>query len=125
MRYAVVVLVLAMLVYLVIDFNGRTAELNHLKAENEVVNAQLKSREATRNTLKAQIAYATSDAAVIKWAYENHLDRSGDHPVIPVQPGLTTPVPTQRPVVTAIVVSNISRWLSLFIDPNTTSASVP
>jgi hypothetical protein len=117
MRYAVVVLVLAVLVYMVIDFNGRTAELNRLKAENQIVHAQLASRQQTRDTLETQIAYATSDAAAIQWAYENHMVRPGDNAVVPVQPVQITPVPTPRPVPTATVISNLSRWLSLFVDP--------
>jgi uncharacterized protein (DUF58 family) len=117
MRYVVLVLALVVMIYLVMDFNSRTAELTRLRAEREIVSTRLVSRTETRAALEAQIAYATSDAAVIEWAYQNHLARPGDNVVIPMQPAASTPVPTPKPTVVITEVSNLERWLTLFIDP--------
>jgi hypothetical protein len=119
MRYVVVVVSLVLLAYLVMEFNSRTAELNRLRAEREAVSARLESKQATKAALEAEIAYATSDAAAIKWGYENHMARPGDYVVVPVQALQVTPTPAPRPVITTPEVSNLQRWLSLFIDsPN-------
>jgi hypothetical protein len=117
MRYVIIVLALALLVYLVIDFNNRTADLSHLRTEQGVVNGELQVRQATKDALEAQIAYATSDRAVEEWAYENHLVRPGDVAIIPVQPAGATPTPQPRPAVTVTSESNLERWINLFFDP--------
>jgi len=116
MKYVVLVVSLVLLAYLVMDFNGRTAELNRLRAEQEVVSARLESREQTKSAIEAEIAYATSEAAVAEWAYQNHMARPGDFVVVPVQAVQITPTPAPKPVVTPMQVSNPERWLALFID---------
>ena len=116
MRYVILVVSLVLLSYLVMEFNGRTAELNRLRGEREAVNARLESKQATQAALKAEIAYASSDAAAMKWGYENHMARPGDNVVVPVQALEVTPTPAPRPVVITLEVSNPQRWLSLFID---------
>jgi len=116
MRYVTLVISLVLLSYLVMEFNGRTAELNRLRAEREVVSARLESKQATKAALEDEIAFATSDAAAMKWAYENHMARTGDYVVVPVQALQVTPTPAPRPVVATPEVSNVERWLSLFID---------
>jgi hypothetical protein len=116
MRYALLVLLLVVLALMVMDFNNRTAELNRLREEEKIIRVQLESRDETKSALEAQIAYATSDAAVMKWAYEHHQVRPGDMPVVPIQATQVTPVPTPKPIVTPTEVSNLSHWLSLFVD---------
>ena len=125
MKYALVVIAMALLAYLVIDFNGRTAEMNHLLTEEDVIQARLESRQATRNALEAQIAYATSEAAVVKWAHENHMVRLGEYPVIPIQAAQVTPTPRPKPTVVVTEVSNLERWLSLFVDPQVDESGTP
>ena len=125
MRYTVLALLLVVLVLMVMDFNNRTAELNRLRIEEKTVSARLESRQQTKEALEAQIAYATSDAAVMKWAYENRQVRPGDVPVVPMPAAQVTPQPTPRPVVTPIEISNLSRWLSLFVDPQVPGAIAP
>jgi hypothetical protein len=117
MKYVLVVIALTLLAYLVIDFNGRTAEMNRLLAEQEIVQARLESRQQTKAALDAQIAYATSEAAVVKWAHENHMARPGEYPVVPIQSVKVTPTPRPKPTVVPTEVSNLERWLALFVDP--------
>jgi hypothetical protein len=119
MKYAIVVLVLVVLAYLVMNFNSRTAELSRLTAEHQIVKAGQDSRLQTKSALEAQIAYSTSEAAVYKWAYENHMIRPGDNPVVPVQSVQSTSVPAAKPIAAEKPLSNLEKWLMLFFDqPN-------
>jgi len=119
MKYAIVVLVLVVLAYLVMNFNSRTAELSHLTAEHQIVKAGRDSRIQTKSALEAQIAYATSEAAVNKWAYENHMVRAGDNPVVPVQSIQSTSISAPKLTATETPLSNFEKWLMLFFDlPN-------
>jgi len=125
MKYALTVIALALLAYLVMDFNGRTAEMNRLLTEEKIVQARLESRQQTRDALEAQIAYATSEAAVVKWAHENHMARPGEHPVVPIQSAEVTPTPRPKPTVVVTEVSNLERWLTLFAGPQMGEAGAP
>jgi len=125
MKYALVVIALATLAYLVIDFNGRTAEMNRLLAEEEIVRARMEGRQQTKAALEAQIAYATSEAAVVRWAHENHMARPGEHPVVPIQSAEVTPTPRPKPSVVATEVSNLEHWLALFVDPQLDEPGAP
>ena len=116
MRNIILVLTLVLAAFLVMDFNGRMSELKRLEAERDAVQVEVNNRLETKAALQAKIDYATSDAAVYEWAYENHMVRDGDNPVIPIQVAVETPVPTPRPQVTATEMSNYERWFSLFVD---------
>jgi len=112
-----IVLGFAVLVFLVMDFNSRMAELRRLTAEKEDVSARVTSLVATQISLETQVAYATSDAAVYYWAYNfQHMGKEGDVLVVPIQPEGNQPQPTPTPAVTPEVIQNWQVWLSLFID---------
>jgi hypothetical protein len=116
MRNVIIVLTLVLAAFLVMDFNGRMSELKRLEAERDIVQEHLDNRLETEAALQAEIDYANSDAAVYKWAYENHMVRDGDNRVVPIQVAVETPAPTARPQVTPTEMSNYERWLSLFVD---------
>ena len=116
-KYAVLILTVVLLAYLVMDFNNRMSNLRVLSAEKERVAAQVTSLEQDHRKLETQIAYATSEPAVIQWAYEDgRLVQAGDYAVIPLPPGQSTPVPTPTPMVTRPKVDNWQVWLWLFVD---------
>ena len=117
MKYVVIVVVLVILAFLVMDFNSRTADLSRLTSEHAVVKAEMDVKEETKTALEGQIAFATSEAAVYKWAYENHMVRKGDIPVVPVQGIQVTAVVAPAPLPTQPAMSNAERWLLLFVDP--------
>ena len=116
MRYVMIALGLALLVFLVMDFNSRTAELSRLRAERDAVQTEHSSLQATVLSLEGQLALATSDAAVEQWAYENHLARPGDVPIVPVEPIRVTPTPLPRVTPVVKETSNLERWWALFFD---------
>ena len=117
-KYALIIIGLFVLAYLVMDFNNRMAALRRLSAQKEDVTQQLAGQKQTEAYLQTQIAYATSDASVEQWAYEEgDLVRSGDNPVVPLPPAGGTPVPTPTRVVAATPAANWQFWLWLFVDP--------
>jgi hypothetical protein len=117
-RYALLVLGLAVLAAMVMDFNRRTADLRRLTTEKEAVSAQVTSLVETQNGLKEDVAYATSEPAVMEWAYQDgHMMRPGDVPVIPVPASQVTPVPTPTPAPTQVETSTWEKWLILFTGP--------
>jgi hypothetical protein len=112
-KYALVIIGLLVLAYLVMDFNSRMSELRRLSVEKEIVAAQVTQLRETQSSLKTP----TSDSAVADWAYaEGHMVRPGDNPVVPVAPGDVTPVPTPTQVVARPVVRNWQMWLWLFVE---------
>jgi hypothetical protein len=107
---------LAVLTLLVMDFNNRMAELKRLSSQHELVAAEVTSLVQTQTHLETQIAYATSEAAVMEWAYqEGHWLREGDVPVVPLPDG-SAPEPTAMPIPTQTQESNWQIWFSLFFD---------
>jgi len=116
-KYALIITGLVLLAFLVMDFNTRIAALRRLTLEKEAVSAQLVSLQQTNAALQTQIAYATSEAAVEDWAYEEgNLVRPGDNPVVPIAPPGGTPIVTPTPVETITTVNNWEMWLWLFVD---------
>jgi hypothetical protein len=116
-RYALIIVGLIVLAYLVMDFNNRMGALRRLSAQRDVVAAQLDGQLKTQAHLQTEIAYATSDEAVVQWAYEDgSMARSGDVAVVPVPPAGSTPAPLPTTVVPAAQVPNWQFWLWLFVD---------
>ncbi len=116
-KYALIIIGLVVLASLGVDFNRRMVRLRQLSEQKERVAAQLEGLKQTQTYLETQIAYATSEAAVVRWAYEEgKMIRPGDNPIVPLPPANSTPQPTATPVVTPPVVSNWQVWLWLFMD---------
>jgi hypothetical protein len=106
-----------MLALLVIDFNSRMADMRKLSLQRDKVAAEQENLERTKANLETEIAVATSDEAVVQWAYEDgDLILPEDNPVVPLPPGESTPVPTPTPQVEYTQVSNWQMWLALFVD---------
>jgi len=116
-KYALAVIGLAVLTLLVMDFNNRMAELRRLSDQRVIVAGRATDLVRTQQNLETKIAYATSEAAVLEWAYqEGKWVREGDVPIVPLgEPG-SAPEPTPVPPATAVPESNLEIWLSLFLD---------
>jgi len=116
-KYGLLTIGLIVLAYMVMNFNSRIADLRRLSVQREMVAARLEGLEQTRTSLETQIADATSEAAVIEWAYqEGSLVRPGDNPVVPLAPAGGTPMPTPRPVIQRPIIANWQMWIWLFVD---------
>jgi hypothetical protein len=116
-KYALVILGVLGLGYLVMDMNTRLFELRKNTILKEEVGAEATRLVNTQNALHTQIAFATSDLAVEQWAREDgHMVRSGDSAVVPIGAEGATAVPTPAPVASREVVQNWQMWLWLFVD---------
>jgi hypothetical protein len=116
-KYALIVIGLAVLALLVMDFNNRMSELKRLSGEQDQVAAQVTSLQSTQDYLQTQMAIATSESSVREWAYQDgHLVQQGDVVVVPVAPAESAPEPTATPQPTRQPESNWHIWLSLFLD---------
>lgn len=116
-KYALLVIGVIVLAFLVMDFNNRMAELSRLSDKKEEVAAEATQLVNTQVQLETQIAFATSQGAVEEWAYEEgHMVREGENLVIPLEyPGFTPKV-TVIPTATPEPKSNLQIWYSLFLE---------
>ena len=117
-KYILVVVGLVVLALLIMDFNSRMEEWRRLTVQKEIISAQVTSLAATDAYLERQIAYATSPAGVMEWAYQDgHWVRSDDYLVVPISPdGGSEPAAEAAPVVVREPVENWQLWVSLFFD---------
>lgn len=103
---------LVVLIFLVTDFNSRMAELTRLLEQKEIEQARLEGLQATQADLQAQIAYATSDAAVEAWAREEgRLVQPGDHPIIPIPQGEVQTAPQKAEASSPEALTKWDVWL--------------
>ena len=94
-KYALAVIGLAVLTLLVMDFNNRMAELRRLSDQRVIVAGRATDLVRTQQNLETKIAYATSEAAVLEWAYqEGKWVREGDVPIVPLAEPGSAPEPT-------------------------------
>ena len=117
-RNLLIVLGLVIAVVLLIDFNRRMEELNSLTTKLESVHAEGTTIMQTQQALVTQVAYATSDAAVEQWAYENKWVRTGEHPVQLVPAGGASPTVEPTPAPQAENPPNWRIWWQLFFGSN-------
>ena len=116
-KYALLVIGVIVLALLVMDFNNRMAAQRKLSDKREDVAAEATDLRQTQVYLETQLAFATSEAAVNEWAYEEgHMVREGENLVIPLEyPGFTPEV-TIIPTATPEPETNFQIWLSLFLE---------
>ncbi|MGD2157466.1 MAG: hypothetical protein PVG14_06800 [Anaerolineales bacterium] len=116
-KYSLLVIGLVLLMFLVMDFNSRVAELRRLSTEADRAAGRVTQLAETQSDLETQIAYATSDLIVEEYAYEElKWVRPGDHPVVPLAPSNSTPTPQITPEPQVNIVNNWEVWLALFFD---------
>jgi hypothetical protein len=125
-RYFFLIVTLGLMVLLVLGFNNRISRLRQLEDEAEEISGVVTLMEATHAALETQIAYATSDAAVEDWAYEEaRMVREGDHPIAPIAPQESTPIPSIILAPTPQVVENWQIWKALFFEDTIQNRALP
>ena len=116
MRYAILILGLVIMAMLVMEFNSRTTDLNRLLAERDVVKAELDQKSHRKAELEAKLEYASSDAAVVRWAHLfGHMVRDGDVRVVPIAEKGFIPTPTPIPEINEPESAEMNGWLALFV----------
>ena len=77
---------------IMLDFNRRQAEAQRLEADRGVAATEVAQLENEHLALQTQVAYATTDSAVVAWAHEQgKLTQNNEVLVVPLLP---TPVPS-------------------------------
>jgi cell division protein FtsB len=107
--------VIVLLFFLVMDLNGRVANLNRLTNERDMAGTEVAQLQSTADALTTQIAYATSEVAVEDWARDKgRMVRPGDVAIVPVAPEGYTPQPVVTVTPTLEPVENWQVWRILF-----------
>jgi hypothetical protein len=101
---------------IMLDFNRRQAEAQRLEADRSVASTEVAQLESEHAALQTQVAYATTDAAVVAWAHEQgKLTQNNEVLVVPLlptpAPSPAAPRPAAPPPRPAWIL-----WWDLFID---------
>jgi hypothetical protein len=99
---------------IIVDFSQRLASSQRLVDEAGRAGTAVALLETERSALQTQVAYATTDAAVIEWAHESgRMVRPGEVLVVPVIPtAVATPLPA--PIVLPTPPPNYVLWWEMF-----------
>jgi hypothetical protein len=101
---------------IMLDFNRRQAEAQRLEADRNRVATEVAALQFEHDALETQVAYATTDAAVIEWAHEHGKLVQGDEvlvvPLVPSPAPTAAPAPAAPPPLPATWVL----WWNLFFD---------
>jgi hypothetical protein len=104
---------------ILLDFNRRLASEQQLVAAANQARTQLAKLEAEHSLLETQVAYATTDAAVIQWAHENgKMAKDGEVLVVPLVP-TAQPTPLPPPVPLPTTPPTWVLWQNLFFSDST------
>jgi hypothetical protein len=103
---------IAILLFLILDFNTRVEGLSRLQNGLATQQAIGTGVVVTQYALETQVAYATSDAAVQEYARNQaHLIQPGDNVVIPIAVPGATPEPSPTPTPTFGDKTNWEVWM--------------
>src|SRR3569832_589037 len=107
-----ILLGIAILLFLILDFNTRVEGLSRLHNGLSTQQALGTAVVVTQYALETPVAYATSDAAVQEYARNQaHLVQPGDNVVVPIPVPGTTPEPTPTPTPAFGDRSNWDVWM--------------
>ncbi len=96
------------------NLNRQLAESQRLRDAADVAATEAAQLRAENAALQTQVAYATTDAAVIEWAHENgKLVQPGEVLVVPVIP-TAGPTPAPPPPALPPPPPNWQLWWNLF-----------
>ena len=102
---------------MVVDFSQRLAASQRLVESANVAASEVAQLEREQAALATQVAYATTDAAVIAWAHEQgKMVRGGEILVVPVVPTVVI-TPVAPAVALATPPPNWSLWYAAFFEP--------
>lgn len=114
-RRIITIAIILVFVFLMMDLNTRLGELFRLTNQRNQMRTEVYQLRVTEQVLVTDVAYATSEASVKKWAYEEgHKSLPGDSVIIPMPPANFTPVAPTVVVPTPQKVENWEVWKALF-----------
>ena len=109
------VIVLAVLVFMMMDFNNRMTVMLQLDRQERQLKTQKVELQQTKVKVEAEIVYANSDRALEEWAREEaRLINEDDIPIIIVPGGSLKPTPTPETKPQMAVMDTWEIWKELF-----------
>lgn len=103
---------------IMLDFNRRQAEAQRLEADRDRLATEVAQLDYEHSALQTQVAYATTDAAVIDWAHEQgKLVQPDEVLVVPLVP-TAQPTAAPPPVTAPSLPPTWVLWWDLFFDIN-------
>ena len=106
---------LVLLFFLMVDLNSRLNDLYRLTRERDLMRDEISGLTGTAAGIETQIAFATSELAVEKWAREEGmLVMPGDQLIVPISPADATPMPVVTPPAEQVKLDNWQVWWALF-----------
>ncbi len=109
------VIVLAVLVFMMMDFNNRMTVMLQLDRQERQLKTQKVELQQTKVKVEAEIVYANSDRALEEWAREEaRLINEEDIPIIIVPGGSLKPTPTPESQPQMAVMNTWEIWKELF-----------
>ncbi len=114
-KQIVVIVLLVLSFFLLMDLNTRLTVLFRLSHTYDEMKTSINELESTKQVLLTQIAFATSDEAVRRFANDDrkwYLEN--DVPVFPVQDPNATPLAFVQPTPAPLAVDHWEKWWALF-----------
>lgn len=102
------------LFFLLMDMNNRLNDLNRLNNQLSQMSTEVSGLQSTQGALKAQIEFATSEAAVNQYARESGMIREGEKLIVPLPAGTSLPDQAATPAPEQQSVRNQDIWWALF-----------
>jgi cell division protein FtsB len=113
------VVVLAVLVFMMMDFNNRMTVMLQLDRQERQLQTKRIELQQTKVKLEADIVYANSDRALEEWAREKaRLINEGDTPIVIVPGGSLKPTPTPDTQPQMAKMNTWEIWKELFFGIN-------
>ncbi|OGN75985.1 MAG: hypothetical protein A2X25_02255 [Chloroflexi bacterium GWB2_49_20] len=113
-KFAYVIGILIVII-VVIRFQQRISEMNHLEGQLKLIQTQGTSVMRTQERLLTQVAFVTSDEAVKEWAYsKGRWYLPNETPIIILPVGNATPIPDGSGIMPTDTVENWQVWWELF-----------
>jgi cell division protein FtsB len=106
---------LVLLFFLMVDLNSRLNDLYRLTRDRDSMRAEISGLTSTAASIETQIAFATSELAVEKWAREEGMMvMPGDQLIVPISPADATPMPVITAPTEQVKLENWQVWWALF-----------
>jgi len=102
------------LFFLLMDMNNRLNDLNRLNNQLSGMNTEVSGLQSTQAALKAQIEFATSEAAVNQYARNSGMIQEGEKLIVPLPVGTAMPNQQATPTPELADVRNEDIWWALF-----------
>jgi hypothetical protein len=114
-KQLIVIGLLVLSFFLLMDLNTRLTTLFRLTKTHNEMKTSIFQLQSTKSLLETQIAIATSEDAVRRFANDDrHWYQTSDVPVFPFPDPKSTPPSYVQPTPTPMVVDHWQRWWALF-----------